>query len=87
LSGTKTATITPANGLGANIIGTVPPGKVGIVQIDNTIQNSTDPLVIGQLANNQADNFAASTTGQGLTPSVNAAQVQTAGKSMAPQTE
>ena len=87
LSGKQSATITPANGLGAGIIGTVPPGKAGIVQIDNTIQNSTDPLVIGQLATNQADNFVASTTGAGLVPTVNAAQLQSAGKSMSPQTE
>jgi hypothetical protein len=99
LSGKQSATIVPANGLGAGVIGTVPPGKAGIVQIDNTIQNSTDPLVSGQLAANQADNFAASTASEGpngplgvpystgVPPTVNPAQVESAGKSMAPQTE
>jgi hypothetical protein len=99
LSGKQSATIVPGNGLGSGVIGTVPPGKAGIVQIDNTIQNSTDPLVSGQLPLNQADNFAASTASMGpngpsgvpystgVPPTPNAAQSQSAGKSMSPQTE
>jgi hypothetical protein len=78
--------ITPA-AAAATIIGTVPPGKAGIRLTSPVIQNSTDPLVSGQLANNQADNFLASTTGSGLTPTVNAAQLASAGKSLAPEHE
>ena len=69
------------------ILGTVPPGKPGIKLIDGTIQNATDPLVDAQLPTNQADNFLASSTGVGLTPTVNAAQAESAGLSLAPQTE
>jgi hypothetical protein len=91
----QTAATTPGAYNSANIhpfdsgtiLGTVPPGKAGIKQIDGTIQNSTDPIVAGQLATNQADNFLSSSTGVGLVPTVNAAQVASAGKSMSPQTE
>ena len=70
-----------------NVLGTVPPGKAGIKQISGVVQDSTDPIVSGQLANNQADNFLASTAGVGLVPTVNPSQLASAGKSMAPETE
>jgi hypothetical protein len=80
--------ITPRDS--GSILGTVPPGKVGIKQTSGVIQDSTDPLVSGQLANNQADNFLASTPGaqgSGNAPTVNAAQLASAGKSLAPEHE
>jgi hypothetical protein len=80
-----TGTVAPFDS--GTILGTVPPGQPGIKLIDGTIQRSTDPLVSGQLATNQADNFAASTTGVGLVPTVNPAQVASAGKSLSPQHE
>ena len=70
-----------------NVLGTVPPGKAGIKQISGVIQDSTDPIVSGQLANNQSDNFMGATTGVGLIPTVNPSQLASAGKSMAPETE
>lgn len=89
-------TVHPAGSLPAlassNVIGTVPPGKAGIVQISTVIQRSTDPLVSGQnpapKGVNQADNFVANTAavGQGI-PTVNAAFTAAAGKSLAPEHE
>ena len=75
-----------------NVLGTVPPGKVGLKQISGVIQDSTDPIVSGQLANNQADNFMAvspsgANTTSGLPPTVNPAQLRSAGKSLAPEHE
>jgi hypothetical protein len=85
LSGKQSATIAPRDT--GNILGTTPPGKPGIKLVDGTIQNSTDPLVVGQLTTNQADNFLSNTTGSGLVPTMNAAQAASAGKSLAPEHE
>lgn len=86
LSGVNSsATITPFDS--GTVLGTVPPGKAGIKQISGVIQNSTDPLVSGQLVNNQADNFLAVDSGVGVVPTVNPAQAASAGKSLAPEHE
>lgn len=86
LSGTNaSATITPYDS--GTILGTVPPGKAGIKLISGVIQNSTDPLVSGQLSGNQADNFLASSPSLGTVPTQNAAQQASAGKSLAPEHE
>ena len=74
------------------VLGTVPPGKAGLKQISGVVQDSTDPIVSGQLPNNQADNFMAvspsgSNATSGLPPTVNPAQTASAGKSLAPQHE
>jgi hypothetical protein len=72
----------------STVIGTVPPGKPGITQISTVIQRSTDPLVSGQDATNQADNFVANTAAVGQAiPTVNAAFTAAAGKSLAPEHE
>ena len=79
------AKVTPYDS--GTVLGTVPPGKAGVKLISGVIQDSTDPIVSGQLANNQSDNFMGATTGVGLIPTVNPAQLASAGKSMAPETE
>lgn len=71
------------------------PGKPTIKQVDATIQDSTDPLVVGQVA--VADNFLASTAsqpggnaapqGKQGVPAANAAQAASTAKSLAPQHE
>lgn len=83
-----------------NIIGTVPPGKSGIPQISTVKQNPTS-LVVGNASVggsvNMADNYLPATTAQigvvvapdfaegNVTP--NAAQLASAGKSLAPEHE
>lgn len=86
--------ITPAGpyvskGTNNNIIGTVPPGKTGLPQISTVVQNPTSLLDGKNPGNgsNQADSFLNSTAGQGLIPTVNAAQLPSAGQSLAPEHE
>jgi hypothetical protein len=79
------------------ILGTVPPGKPGIKQIDGTIQNATALIVDG--TSGATGNALNSTASQGpngplgvpystgVPPTVNAAQLESAGLSLAPQTE
>jgi len=67
------------------ILGTVPPGKPGIKLIDGTIQNATD-LLANTLPLGNTLPSSNRPTAQG-DPQVNAAQVESAGLSLAPQTE
>lgn len=73
-----------------NIIGTVPPGKVGLPQISVIKQNATD-LKVGNAAvagsSNYPDNWLPSTSSQGVPPAVNTTQDPQQGLSMGPQTE
>jgi len=65
------------------ILGTVPPGQPGIKLVDGTVQHATKLV-----CNNQPlGNTLTSTTGVGLIPTVNPAQVASAGLSLSPQTE
>lgn len=80
-----------------NIVVSGGPGKPPIKQVDATIQDSTDPVIIGQGVTNQADNFLAGTASQPQgtaaaqgsqgVPAVNAAQAASTAKSLAPQHE
>jgi hypothetical protein len=67
------------------ILGTVPPGKPGIKLVDGTIQHATN-LVCN---NNPLGNTLPSSNQPQVDgdPQVNAAQVYSAGLSLAPQTE
>jgi len=79
---TASTTIGPKDS--GTILGTVPPGKAGIKLLDGTVQNAAD-LTVGH--NSEPLNFLQSSTGTGLTPTVNAAQLASAGLSLSPQTE
>jgi hypothetical protein len=67
------------------ILGTVPPGKPGIKLVSGVIQRSSQLLVDGTAG--VIGNTLTSTTGVGLTPTVNPGQLDSAGLSLAPQTE
>jgi hypothetical protein len=67
-----------------NILGTVPPGKAGIKLIDGTVQNATDLTTDGTAG---VANWLACTSGVGVDPTVNSAQIESNGLSLAPQTE
>jgi hypothetical protein len=84
LEGTKVgAAIGPYDS--GTILGTVPPGKPGIKLVDGTIQHATK-LVCN---NNPLGNTLPSSNQPQVDgdPQVNAAQVYSAGLSLAPQTE
>jgi hypothetical protein len=82
---TTTTTIGPYDS--GTILGTVPPGKPGIKQIDGTVQNATDLTVTP--VGNDSQNFLACTSQPQASgdPTVNSAQLASAGLSLAPQTE
>ena len=70
-----------------NILGTVPPGKPGIKLIDGTVQHATALTVTP--VGNDSQNFLACTTQPTALgdPTVNPAQLASAGLSLAPQHE
>jgi len=68
-----------------NITGHVQPGGTGVPLVDGTIQNATDTVCNSNpLGNTLASSSRPTTLGD---PIVNPAQVETAGLSLAPQTE
>jgi hypothetical protein len=69
-----------------NIIGTVPPGKPGIRQVSGVIQRAAAAILCDSTSG-VIGNSLISTTGTGLVPAVNPAQLDTAALSNAPQTE
>jgi hypothetical protein len=89
LSGTNAAASVHPYDSGT-ILGTVPPGKPGIKLIDGTIQNATDLICntnsLGNTLPSTASEVVAGVVQSGV-PAVNAAQVESAGLSLAPQTE
>jgi CO dehydrogenase/acetyl-CoA synthase alpha subunit len=73
------------NGPVMNITGHVQPGGTGVPLVDGTIQNATDTVCNSNpLGNTLASSSRPTTLGD---PIVNPAQVETAGLSLAPQTE
>lgn len=85
LSGTTAAaSITPFDS--GTVLGTVPPGKAGLKQISGVIQRAAD-LKCGIVGTNEPDNFLPSTAVAGGVPTVNAAQLASAGVSLAPEHE
>jgi hypothetical protein len=85
LSGTTTAaSITPFDS--GTVLGTVPPGKAGIKQISGVIQRAAD-LTVGIAGTNEPKNFLESTAVASGVPTVNAAQLASAGVSLAPEHE
>ena len=89
LSGTNAAAnIHPYDS--GTILGTVPPGKPGIKLVDGTVQNATDLICntnpLGNTLPSTTSEVVAGVVQSGV-PAVNAAQVESAGLSLAPQTE
>jgi len=84
----------PTNTIGpydsGTILGTVPPGKAGLKLVDGTVQNATDLICntspLGNTLPSTASKVVVGTVQTGV-PEVNAAQVESAGLSLAPQTE
>jgi len=84
-----------------NIIGTVPPGKTGLPQISTVVQRATDLKVANASvggSSNMPDNYLPASTAQVTSATVpgagaegnvtpNAAQLASAGKSLAPEHE
>lgn len=69
------------------VLGTVPPGKAGVKQISGVIQRAADLTVGGVTSRNESLNFLPSTAVAGGVPTVNAAQLASAGVSLAPEHE
>lgn len=68
-----------------NILGTVPPGKPGLKLVSGVIQNATALTVDGTAG--VTGNALLPTSGVGVTPTVNPAQLASAGLSLAPEHE
>lgn len=84
LAGTvASTTITPYDS--GTILGTVPPGKAGIKLVSGVIQRATD-LICDSTAG-VTGNALVVTSGVGVVPTVNPAQLASAGLSLAPEHE
>ena len=85
-AGLASTAITPYDS--GTILGTVPPGKAGIKLVSGVIQNATTPMTVTP-AGTDPQNFLSSTAQPQRSgdPTVNAAQVVSAGLSLGPQTE
>jgi hypothetical protein len=99
LSGTNSAAVihppdtfsqVTAGGPVLHIIGTVPPGKPGLVQRSGVIQNATDLICnsnpLGNTLTSTASQVTPGLDGSGV-PTVNPAQLASAGLSLAPEHE
>jgi hypothetical protein len=89
LAGTQTGTTIGPYDSGT-ILGTVPPGKPGLKQVNGTVQCATDLICntnpLGNTLPSTASEVVAGVVQSGV-PAVNAAQVTSAGLSLSPEHE
>lgn len=81
----NSATITPYDS--GTILGTTPPGKAGIKLVSGVIQNASDLTCDGSNPNDANGNALLASSGVGVVPTVNSAQLASAGLSLAPEHE